>query len=481
MCAERGDSVRGCVEVKLGDCSDGYVPYVELKSTVKSAGALGMRLLLMSPLLLLFITYVAAFAFVGAEGFKAERIEYLYQQVSSAVFREEILAVCGFVVGAVVALAALSWVRRRRPEDSRYTRSWLVGVLDDALKETISFGCTMILSSLFGVLTLMFWVSALSAQHQGASVQYDMFTGAVLVVVSLVVYMLPMLLKDTGNVRVRECVLAFQDVVSYISILYANGGKGRIRKLSHLEYMVSYITIFLVSSTPAGLLWWLWAGRVGSAVAIGSYIGVVSTYSVFAVTQFLVELTVRSLFARIWFSLMLFLFWLSLYLVFWRGMEQVMHHALGSALVTLVGFWWVAPIFAYGFYCKIPLLCRVGDARLASKVEDLTNRCIKLFSDVVDGGEDVAAVVGEVMPAGMLLCGRVQKKVGWMKVWSRRAVMMVPEGEEVRRPDPRDVDLRAYIVETFGVILPGGGVSASPSPATSVSETIDEWHVGSSY
>ena len=125
------------------------------------------------------------------------------------------------------------------------------------------------------------------------------------------------------------------------------------------------------------------------------------------------------------------------------------------------------------------MLASLNSMRRCREIESLAKSYEQLFSGEVGGDRDVVAIVNEVLPVGVVL--RKKDRSGWVKPWSRRAVMMVPEAGKPRKPGPYDVDLRAYIAKTFDIVLPGTGAPVLPSRVRSSNGAIDEWHVDSSY
>ena len=125
------------------------------------------------------------------------------------------------------------------------------------------------------------------------------------------------------------------------------------------------------------------------------------------------------------------------------------------------------------------MLASLNSMRLCREIESLAKSYERLFSGEAGDDRDVVAIVNEVLPVGVVL--RNKDGGGWMKPWSRRAVMMVPEAGKPRKPGPHAVDLRAYIAETFDIVLPGTGAPVLPSRVWSSNGAIDEWHVDSLY
>lgn len=462
-----------------GDEIAGYIPYVELKSSVKPVFVLGYQMLVISPMLLLSVGYISVYFATREGGVTVEGVRTLYSQSSSGLFREEILGVCGFVIGAVMALAALSWVRHRRPENPHQNRMWVVDILDDSLKEMVSFCAVIVLSSLFGVLTIMYWISAFSARQKGDHMGGAILIGSVLIVVSVVAYSLPLLLSVTGNVSHRERVRTLQDIVSYSRFMSVVQGWSECKKLSRLGIAVRYASIFVIASISMGISWWVWGGRNMSVVAVAVYVGAIAVYFVWCKIYFSIKLIVRSRFLRAAFLLLSGLFCVSLILIFWAGMAEVSNRSKDSLFAVLAGFWWIAPIYFYGILRRIPMLASLNSMRLCREIESLAKSYERLFSGEAGGDRDVVAIVNEVLPVGVVL--RNKDGGGWMKPWSRRAVMMVPEAGKPRKPGPHAVDLRSYIAETFDIVLPGTGAPVLLSRVRSSNGVIDEWHVDSSY
>ena len=483
MCAERGGSDRGSVEIKLGDWGDGYVPYVELKSNVKPAFVLFYQMLVMSPILLLFAAYVSVWFASGQGGVTVEGIKALYHQTSSASFREGVVNVCGSVIGAVLALAAFSWVRHQSPENPSHTRAWVTDILDDSLKEMASFAAVVVLSALFGALAMMYWVSIFSARRSGDPMGGELLIGAVLIVLSAVVYLAPLLLSATGNVLQRERVRTLQDIVSYSRLMLVSPGWGDCREISRGGRVVRYASIYLVASISMGITWWMWGGGNVSAFVVGVYVGAVAVYFAQMKIYFSIKLSIRGWLQKGTFLVVATFFCLLLILIFWIGLTEVSGRPIRSLFAAMAGLWWIVPMYFYGILRRLPILAVLNGGRFHKEIEELSRGYERLFYGEGRGDQDAVAIANEVLPAGIVVRSKEGGGRGWVKTktWSKRSVMMVPWEEKACKLGSRDVDLRAYIEEVFGIILPGAEVSSFPSWARSCVDAVDEWHVESSY
>ena len=154
-----------------------------------------------------------------------------------------------------------------------------------------------------------------------------------------------------------------------------------------------------------------------------------------------------------------------------------------SAVLLTACFWWFIPVFIYiVFGVGVPVLQGMTSYWFFKKGEELVRRYNGKFFDKIQVDEVKCDIVDTIMPRESILhYGRFEDDRRWMKAWSRRAVMMVPEAGKPHKPGPYDVDLRAYIVETLGIVLPGTGTPALPSRVRSSNGAIDEWHIDSSY
>lgn len=462
------------------DDEEGYVPYVELKSNVKPAFVLCYQILVMSPILFLFAGYVSVWFASGQGGVTVDGIKSLYEQSSSPSFREGIVGVCGPVIGAVLALAAFSWVRHQRPENPTYTRVWVTDILEDSLKEMASCAAVVVLSALFGTLTMMYWVSIFSARRSGDPIGGELLIGVVLTVLSAVVYLAPLLLSATGNVLQRERVRTLQDIVSYSRLMLVSRDWGDCRKISQIGCVARFALIFFVASVSMGISWWMCGGRKVSALAIGGYVGVVAVYFVQTKIYFSIKLSIRGWIQKAVFMVVASFFCLLLVLIFWLGMNEVSGRPIYSLLAAVAGLWWIIPMYFYGILRRLPVLAGLNGVRFRKEIEGLSHGYERLFYDEGRAGQDAVAIVNEVLPAGIVVRSKVGGRLSWAKTWSQRSVMMVPKVRKSRKAGSRDVDLRSYIEGVFDVILPGSEVSALSLQARSPVGTVDEWHVESS-
>ena len=74
----------------------------------------------MSTLLLTLFSMVAIMVTADMSQGEGKQVEELIDQIASGAFRDSVAGVGGVVVTVVVALAALSWVDVKQPNDRAY-------------------------------------------------------------------------------------------------------------------------------------------------------------------------------------------------------------------------------------------------------------------------------------------------------------------------------------------------------------------------
>lgn len=93
---------------------------------------------------------VSYFALRLRHASNSEPLDLFLKGVCSTSFRESILGLEGALASFAVALAAFTWMERRRPGDPNRVRVWLKQVVSDAKREEICFISAMLLVMLFG-------------------------------------------------------------------------------------------------------------------------------------------------------------------------------------------------------------------------------------------------------------------------------------------------------------------------------------------
>ena len=129
----------------------------------------------------------------------SDPLDLFLEGVSSASFREGVLGLEGVLVSFAVALAAFTWMERRRPGDPNRVRIWLKQVVTDAKREDICFISAMLLVMLFGASACAYFLSVASSWWMRYYVGGDIFISLILFVVSGLLAALLGLMQTSSN------------------------------------------------------------------------------------------------------------------------------------------------------------------------------------------------------------------------------------------------------------------------------------------
>jgi len=475
------------------DAPAGYRRYVERESEEIRLRTYLPAAMIMSTLLLTLFSMVAIMVTADMSQGEGKQVEELIDQIASGAFRDSVAGVGGVVVTVVVALAALSWVDVKQPSDRAYMHMWIDDVKNSGGREQVVSILMSFLSFSFGSLVFAFWVSVLAERHsKRGAVGGDALIGAILLVVSVVIWVLPSMMKSSKNAIIREYIILLSDINNYVRGAIANpsivlNGNARSSRIWGM-----FCLVFIISAVPAGIVW----GCVGSGpdvgVVVGVFVGLVACFTAGCATQMVVDCVRRVPMARAqgtFFLLMiclppaLFVGFIAIHVAIKQGWHGTVGIAVISAVLLTACFWWFIPVFIYiVFGVGVPVLQGMTSYWFFKKGEELVRRYNGKFFDKIQVDEVKCDIVDTIMPRGSILhYGRFEDDRRWMKAWSRRAVMMVPEAGKPRKPGPHAVDLRSYIAETFDIFLPGTGAPVLPSRVWSSNGAIDEWHVDSLY
>ena len=138
---------------------EGYSVYQDVESTIKSSFEVLLRTAIAS-LVMALLCVLLAILVTGSFGESVWGVFLeLALRLAGSDFRSGVMDVGAIVAGLVVALAALSWVRHKRPVGEggwHVARGWLIGVLDDARREDVAIDLMHILAMCFGALVAVF-------------------------------------------------------------------------------------------------------------------------------------------------------------------------------------------------------------------------------------------------------------------------------------------------------------------------------------
>ena len=243
-----------------------------------------------------------------------------------------------------------------------------------------------------------------------------------------------------------------------------------------------YAVTFAISAVMFGLAWWACAG-VG-AVGFAILYGMVCCLFVWLMVEDVPNVILSKPFVR--FAAIFNFISVSIAAFVLPSFVAVLKFGVGGAWPTMCAcIVWLIVMYLFMFRgIKVPVLAGLMCFRLCR----YQNALKRIYLDLVEGEmlhdrDELGDVANILIPMGsvILMEGEKPPGVSCAKVWSRRAGAMVPEEGKPRRPGPHAVDLRAYVAETLGIVLPGTGTPALPSRVRSSNSAIDEWHIDSSY
>ena len=476
------------------DAPAGYRRYVERESEEIRLRVYLPAAMVMSILLLTLFSMVAIMATADVSQGEGKQVEELIDQIASGAFRDSVAGVGGVVVTVVVALAALSWVDVKQPDDRAYMHMWIDDIKNSGGREQVVSILMSFLSFSFGSLVFAFWVSVLAEGHsKRGSVGGDALIGAILLVVSVVIWVLPSMMRSSKNAIIRRYIILLSDANNYVRGAIANSSIVLSEDPEKLRVWVCayFVKAFVVFAVPAGVVWGCVSGALGGGVGMGVFVGLTSCCVVGYATQMVADCVRRVPLIRLEFTvglIALFLFQalfvggVTVYFKTKQGWNYLDEVEVVAAILVACFWCWVPVIFYVFLGIDIPVLRKMSAYRFAKRKKELVERYNSNFFNKIDIDEIKFDIFDTVVPQGaILLHAKPEEDRRWMKTWSRRAVMMVPEEGKPHRPGPHDVDLRAYIAETLGIVLPGTGTPALPSRVRSSNSAIDEWHIDSSY
>ena len=461
---------------------EGYSVYQDVELTIKSSFEVLLRTAIAS-LVMALLCVLLAILVTGSFGESVWGVFLeLALRLAGSDFRSGVMDVGAIVAGLVVALAALSWVRHKRPVGEggwHVARGWLIGVLDDARREDVAIDLMHILAMCFGALVAVFWVSVCAAKYCGIQVAGDAFVGVILAFISGVIALSPLLLRPSGNGQVRDYSVVLRNIILWVRWECFSGWSNFRKQFSWRDVVVRFVVVSMVGAVMFGAAWWVCAGLASVGAAV--FYGMACPALVWLMVEDIPDLILGRPFVKfvtafnfVSTSVVAFVF---------PCFVATRSFGLGRAwLVVAVGLVWLIVVCLLVFCgARIPVLKDLVCFRLCRCQAELG----KTFSDLTEGEMlydwgDLDEVTKILIPKGSVIA-ESRSGVFCMKVWSQRAEMMVPETGKPHKPGPYDVDLRAYIVETLGIVLPGTGVPELTSRVRSSNSAIDEWHIDSSY
>lgn len=184
-----------------GKMQPGYYTMLLVTAFMSVTMALGICVLVLMP--------------VSGGSLSASSIDGLISCLRRSEVQETLLGLEGIIAGLTVTLAALSWVRKSRPDDPRYWRAWLNDVFDDARREEVSLAIMMVLAALFGAVAWLYLVGVWPTGGVEEPTYGGFVCGAVLVVVAGLVGFLPYVQVSGESGRLRAYAETLQGLVAF--------------------------------------------------------------------------------------------------------------------------------------------------------------------------------------------------------------------------------------------------------------------------
>ena len=513
-----------CESMSEDSCGCECEPYKEVKSSRGSTWSVAAAVFMLSVALLALFFMIIIFLSGDASDLNWGKVKWVAKRVSYGEFRNSIIDVEALVVGLIVAVIALSWKMRERPEASAKLRAWLAEVHDAARRELTSFLILMILAMLFGALTFAYWVSLLG-DWRGREVVGGVVVGLSLLLVFIAITLFLSITRMSANGALHNYALLLRQSRKMAQWwIYHPRVKMRGDIASKSYRLFCYVWFRTVCAVPAILVWgWLLWEKLGFRRAAGLVlipailVGALACFLALALISFVPEIAFgSSIVFRIILMAVLLLFSAEFFVIslgaalsfgrdwWYQGITFV---ALRLVATCMAGIWWVVPVAYYGLSGRsFPLLplSKLGEMRFRraykNHVEQYDNYSDKKveYSSEMEAIEDIVIPEGAVMRFSGPSSGTSESSRHWgnrrrkskksekptKRPWTEFAEIRVLPVEESRCAGKGAVSVRRYINDELGIILPGGrpeGVAAvsQSAPAPQVRSAVDSWHVSS--
>lgn len=446
---------------------------------------------------------VSYFALRLRHASNSEPLELFLKGVCSTSFRESILGLEGALASFAVALAAFTWMERRRPGDPNRVRVWLKQVVSDAKREEICFISAMLLVMLFGASAWAYFLSVMSSWWMRHYVGGDIFICLVLFVVSGVLAALLGLMQASSNGTYLNYARASRKLVLMAGYVFRQADNRGLLSLTARELRSSankkLVKFSFLSALSVCIIWFPYVlHRIGGGLVL--FASCIPAFLTFLVCYIFLNM-MFSLVGDVVLSeggILRYDYNVSLcgFAVVSSGISGIFvlttyrtgvaDRGTGSggdwwvdATVFVLSVWWVVySVLYFGFGFKVWGLCDIGLLFLQD-FQDGVVRKYAYFSDAMSAISDEARcdVLAEIIPADWHLCpcgsdSRLDELfVGW-RAWRRRVGLASPSEIE---SNVLSVNLRAFIEDAFKVdvgAVNGGDVADSRAGK----DAIDLWH-----
>lgn len=404
-----------------GRMQPGYYTMLLVTAFMSVTMALGICVLVLMP--------------VSGGSLSASSIDGLISCLRRSEVQETLLGLEGIIAGLTVTLAALSWVRKSRPDDPRYWRAWLNDVFDDARREEISLAMMMVLAALFGAVAWLYLVGVWPTGGVEEPTYGGFVCGAVLVVVAGLVGFLPYVQVSGESGRLRAYAETLQGLVAFARWWMAVsdeagdcGDSGESSGTRVREWLPVSIACGLLAAAVVVVVMILSGagGLQGMVMMIGAFVvnAITGTFAVYSTIPCIPGVIMWKRGARLnmWVvfavgSLIAFMYNLLLLVV---AIVSIRGESVGglqkiALAVLLAPVPWEIVLAVYlsrGY--RIPLLRRVGARTVRNKRASLQRSCRYYFAadsepDAGINDEDMTVIADILLP--------------------RRSVLVLPSGE----------------------------------------------------
>lgn len=436
----------------------------------------------------------------------SEPLDLFWEGVCSTSFREGLLGLEGVLASVTVALAAFTWMERRRPGDSALVRVWLKQVVSDAKREEICFMSAMLLVMLFSASAWAYILSVMGCWWMRQYVGGDILICLVLFAVSGVLAALLSLMQTSNNGNYLGYARASRKLVLMAGYVFRQiGDRGSLsftaeevksavnKKLSKFSFL---------AALSVCIVWFpyvFYRGGRGSTLIIPCILALITfgvcfiflnmMFSVFGYVVLSEGGMVRCVYSLslCYFSVIpLSISGVSV-LATYRTSVAVRGGGSGKdwwidVVVFLISEWWVICSVLYlGVGLKIWGLYDIGILFLRD-FQDGVVRNYKHFDDAMTtiSSEARFDVLAEVIPADWLLfpCDTGSRVGGLFSewcAWRRRVGLALPSEID---SNAVSVNLRTFIENTFKVdvgAVDRGNIADSRLPHVGKG-AVDLWH-----
>lgn len=436
----------------------------------------------------------------------SDPLDLFLEGVSSASFREGVLGLEGVLVSFAVALAAFTWMERRRPGDPNRVRIWLKQVVTDAKREDVCFISAMLLVMLFGASACAYFLSVASSWWMRYYVGGDIFISLILFVVSGLLAALLGLMQTSSNGTYLGYARASRKLVLMAGYVFRQADDCGLLSLTERGLRSrankKLMKFSLLAALSVCVIWFPYVFYRGGR---GLLLLIPCTLAFFVFLMCCVFLNVMFSFIgavalsdgrRFRYDYNLCLFCSAVVSSGVLGVFVLLTYRTGGAdrgtgsggdwwvdvIVFVLSIWWMTySVLYFGVGLKVWGLDDIGLLFLQEFRDGVVRRYV-YFNDAMSAISNEARrdVLAEIVPADWYLypCGNDSRfdglRVGWRAWRGRVGLASLSEID----PDIPSVNLRAFVEDAFKVDV--GAVNCDAAADLKLScagkRVVDFWH-----